>query len=139
MREITLSNFKYEKQKKMRMDLFVLMDDFKCAIIENKTKTHEHSNQTKHYYEACRQKYKECDIYPIMLSPSGEKASSDDFKSLSYIELFFLLTQTIEQCPPNRLEVRLVEDFYTELKNQFYTPYNRAFEKAKNFRRKSDK
>lgn len=136
MREISLLNFDYEPGRLMRMDLFMVLDNSNIVIIENKTKTLEHSSQTQHYYDACLLKHDEKNIYPIMLSPNSQKAECEKYKSLNYIELFHIMTKCLKETPPDMEELKYIEDFYLELKKQFYDPYNNAFKRAQEFRRK---
>ena len=105
-------------------------------MIENKTKTMEHSSQTVHYYNALLNKHDKSEIFAIMLSPSGIKAECDHFKTLTYQDLFFILSHCIETNPPESDELELIIDFYQELKEQFFDPYSKSIERAKAFRRK---
>ena len=135
-REVSLLNFDYDEAPQMRMDLFVKNNANQVIIIENKTKTLEHSSQTIHYYDALLNKHEESEIFAIMLSPSGIKAECEKFKILTYQDLFFIFSHCIEVSPPEKEELELIIDFYQELKEQFYDPYDRSIKRAQEFRRK---
>lgn|GEM_PF-6806331 len=135
-REISLINFGYEEAPNMRMDLFLVMDNQRFVIIENKTKTSEHSEQTQHYYNACLLRHSETELYPIMLSPNSQVASCSAYKSLNYCDLFYLMTLAIDEAKVTEDEFLLFADFYLELKKQFYDPYHNAMKRAQKYRSK---
>jgi len=70
-----------------KIDLLIKIDDTSIIGIENKVGSKEHGDQTRGYVIGITEAFKGRDLFYIYLTPSGAKASSEDFRPISYIEL----------------------------------------------------
>lgn len=138
-REVSLTDFPVEKQyQKMRIDILVVTDRF-VLILENKTKTEEHNDQTVIYYDAVEQKYKhrQTRIFGLFLTPLGSIAiKKDKYSNFSYRDFIEVLEESVREMKDLLDSKRLsfVKTFLHELKCRYIYPCCKNLYNAQNFR-----
>ncbi len=132
-REVPLSAFEEKgTYASMRIDIVAEFGD-NILLIENKTKTSEHDNQTQRYYNAVARKYPKENIYCLFLAPSLQEFSCPEFKFFSYFDLFLILTEVYGEFA-GEINNKHIEPFYNELKRIFFDPERKAILNAKKYR-----
>lgn len=108
MREKSFFNLK-------RIDLLIIVKynngKMKVIGIENKVFSKEHYGQTQIYRENIHRQYGKDNSYLIFLTPSGENAQDAEFKSLSYSDLYKILSEINISCLTNKKIAMLCDDF----------------------------
>lgn len=85
---VTVSR-EYSLSEYGRIDLLILIGETYAIGIENKILQTERDEQTPNYFQALEQRFKEYhQRYYIYLTPDGSKPRSQEFKSISYQQLF---------------------------------------------------
>ena len=121
---------------KRRVDV-VVVGDKNVFIIENKTYSHEHDNQTKIYRDHAIKFFndsKEC--RGIFLTPLGHAASDTNYHRYSYLDLISDIYTALDKTPETNPNYVLINHIACELKENIGSPLKKYIEKAKDYRRK---
>jgi hypothetical protein len=121
---------------KMRIDI-VVSGAKNVFIIENKTLTEEHNQQTKHYLNTGNTYFngrKKC--HGIFLTPTGQAASDKRYIRYSYFDLISDIHAALNQVDESNPNYLLIKNIINELKENIAKPLKKYIERAKDFRRK---
>ena len=133
-REVPLRWFGDIENAAMRIDILVDLKDVGVLIIENKTKSREHSAQTVAYYEAAIKKFPKEKIYGLFLTPNGENASHPLFVSCNYNDFYRAMLDEFLKEPFLESEIQLIAPFFKELRNSFIQRHLEIIKKAIKYR-----
>ncbi|MCY4645218.1 MAG: PD-(D/E)XK nuclease family protein [Bacteriovoracales bacterium] len=133
-REVPLSRFGESENATMRLDIFINLNEVGVLVIENKTRSKEHSCQTRAYYKAINLKFPKEKIYCLFLTPDGSMATHQEFVPLSYNDFYEILISEFVRTPFLSNELKLIIPFFIELQNSFVQSYLNIVHRAMHYR-----
>tara|TARA_R110002072_G_scaffold534_6_gene3968 strand:- start:148576 stop:149457 length:882 start_codon:yes stop_codon:yes gene_type:complete len=137
-REVSLSNFSPNSNHSgMRIDILINTPQ-DVFIIEAKTKSSEHSNQTLHYYNSVKDYYSKFSspprVHGIMLSLDEQEAQDERYTKLSYINLLKAMSNSLYASNLSKEQLSEISIFYNELYSNLVSPIGEALKRAHNNR-----
>jgi hypothetical protein len=118
-----------------RIDIFANAGDF-LLIIENKIKSHESENQTQDYHDACisfnQMLLKKKEIVEVLLSPHGDSPGCNSYISMTYLDLFEILSSLSNDLNPKG-EFVFLDLYLNSLYEQYYRDDLNYFEFIKTY------
>lgn len=98
------------------VDLLVEVPSHRLVLlIENKVDSSEHSNQLDRYLTKVEERYPGWTVLPVLLSPSGTRATHPRYRSLDYAAVCVTLEQVLSDVPSVHPEVRVVVEHYCQM------------------------